>query len=195
MIKLGLTGSIGMGKSTTAEMFADKGIPVWDADAVVHELYGPHARGSQAIAELVPEAVTPAGVDRAKLRAAVVSDARLLRQIEAVIHPLVAADRARFLEKAAAGGARIVLFDIPLLFETGADDWLDKIVVVTAPQEVQRQRVLERPGMTETTFAAILAKQIPDVKKRARADFIVDTSLGLEHADREVSKILEEFYA
>lgn len=191
MITLGLTGSIGMGKSTTARMFADHDVPVWDADAVVHNLYGPGAAGSQAIAELVPSAVTHKGVDRTTLREAVISEPGLLKKIEAAIHPLVAADRARFLEEALASGASIVLFDIPLLFETGADAWLDKIVVVTAPPEIQRKRVLERPGMTETTFDAILSKQTPDHEKRARADFIIDTSKGLEQTAREVSNLLE----
>lgn len=191
MIKLGLTGSIGMGKSTTAKMFADRGVPVWDADASVHALYGPDAAGSRAIAELVPSAVTSKGVNRAELRAAVISDAELLKKIEAIIHPLVAADRARFLEVSRAKEASIVLFDIPLLFETGADAWLDKVVVVTAPAEVQRQRVLDRPGMTEAAFNAILAKQIPDREKRVRADFLIDTSKGFEQACRDVGKVLE----
>lgn len=193
MIKLGLTGSIGMGKSTTARMFADQGVPVWDADAAVHELYGPDAAGTREIAALVPEAAGPEGVDRAILRDAIQSRPGLLQQIEAVIHPLVGAHRSRFLEDHA--GAPVVLCDIPLLFETGADRWLDRIVVVSAPPEVQRERVLARPGMTAEVFKTILAKQLPDAEKRARADFIIDSSRGLEPARAQVRQILEEIHA
>ncbi|MEM7508425.1 MAG: dephospho-CoA kinase [Pseudomonadota bacterium] len=191
MIVLGLTGSIGMGKSTTAAMFADAGVPVWDADAAVHALYGPGAAGSTAISQVAPEAVGPDGVDRAALRAAILADPGLLKTIEASIHPLVAQDRADFLAVQCEAGAKVVLCDIPLLFETGADAWLDRVVVVTAPAEVQRARVLERPGMTEEALAAILAKQVPDAEKQARADFIIDTSRGMDDARAQVAQVLE----
>lgn len=190
MIVLGLTGSIGMGKSTTAAMFAEAGIPVWDADAAVHRLYAAGGEGSPAIARLVPRAVSDAGIDRTKLRAAILADAGLLPQVEAAIHPLVAADRNRFLTEARAQGAPLVLCDIPLLYETGAEKWLDKVAVVTAPAEVQRQRVLARPGMTEEVFSAILAKQVPDAEKRSRADFVIDTGQGLEPVRRQVAGII-----
>lgn len=190
MIVLGLTGSIGMGKSTTAGMFAERGVPVWDADAAVHRLYAARAEGSRAIARLVPDAITKRGTDRAKLRAAIMADPRLLPQVEAAIHPLVAADRAAFLDRARADGAPLVLCDIPLLYETGAERWLDRVVVVSAPADVQRARVLARPGMTEQAFAAILAKQLPDAEKRKRADFVIDTGGGLEPVRRQVAEII-----
>ena len=192
VIVLGLTGSIGMGKSTTAAMFAEQGVPVWDADAAVHRLYGPNAAGSAALAALVPEAVGADGTDRATLRAAILANPRLLAQVEAAIHPLVAADRDAFLHRARAEGHRLVLCDIPLLFETGADRWLDRVAVVTAPPEVQRARVLSRPGMTEEAFAAILAKQVPDAEKRARADFVIDTGQGMEPVRGQVARIVAQ---
>ncbi len=192
MIVLGLTGSIGMGKSTTARMFFDAGIPVWDADAVVHKLYEPGGSGAAAIAEIAPEAVTAQGVDRSRLRALVIDDPVMLSRIEDAIHPLVAEDRRTFIEAAKAQGHPIVLCDIPLLFETRAELWLDRVVVVTAPEEVQRQRVLERPGMTEAQLESILAKQLPDAEKRRRADFVIDTSLGMAAARRQVDELIEE---
>ncbi|MEM8699990.1 MAG: dephospho-CoA kinase [Pseudomonadota bacterium] len=196
MILLGLTGSIGMGKSTTAAMFAEAGVPVWDADACVHRLYEPGAPGSQAIDALIPEIVSPdIGVDRGKLRIAILNDPALLGRIEAVIHPLVAADRETFLQQARDAEATVALCDIPLLFETGADTWLDKIAVVTAPKDVQRARVLDRPNMTDELFASILAKQTPDAEKRAKADYIIDTSQGFEAARARVHAILEELNA
>ena len=192
MLLIALTGSIGMGKSTTTKMFAEAGVPVWDADAAVHQLYGPHRAGSAAIARLVPDAVGPQGVDRARLRAAILQDGTLLAKIEAVIHPLVGADRAAFLDKARAEGQAMAICDIPLLFETGGDKAFDKIIVVSAPADVQRARVLERPGMTSETFDAILAKQVPDEEKRARADFVVDTSRGMDDARAQVAAIVAE---
>lgn len=193
MIVLGLTGSIGMGKSTTAAMFADAGVPVWDADAAVHRLYAAGSEGSRALARIIPHAVSDAtGTDRAKLRAAIVADPGLLPQIEAVIHPLVGTDRAGFLDRARADGAKLVLCDIPLLYETGGEKWLDKVAVVSAPAEVQRERVLARPGMTEDAFAAILAKQLPDGEKRKRADFVIDTGRGIEPVRRRVGEIIAE---
>ena len=192
MILVALTGSIGMGKSTTARMFAEAGIPVWDADAAVHKLYGPGGAGAAAIAAIAPDAVDENGVDRAKLRAAIVADGALLKKVEAVIHPLVGQDRAEFLAAARAAGHPIAVCDIPLLFETGGDKAFDKTVVVSANGEMQRARVLERPGMTEEAFEAILAKQVPDAEKRARADYVVDTSQGLDHARDQVLAIIEE---
>jgi dephospho-CoA kinase len=192
MIVLGLTGSIGMGKSTTAAIFADQGVPVWDADAAVHRLYGPGAAGSTALSEILPEAVGASGTDRASLRAAILAQPGLLAQVEAAIHPLVAADRAEFLDRARAESHGLVLCDIPLLYETGAERWLDRVAVVTAPADVQRARVLSRPGMTEDAFAAILAKQLPDAEKRARADFVIDTGQGLEPVRRQVARIVAE---
>ncbi|MBB5514481.1 dephospho-CoA kinase [Rubricella aquisinus] len=187
-INIGLTGSIGMGKSTTAGFFRDAGVPVWDADAAVHQLYAPGGGGARAIAVLCPDAVTDEGVDRAKLRAAIMADESLMPRIEAAIHPLVAQDRADFI--AGTPDAPLRLFDIPLLFETGADGWLDHIVVVTAPTEVQRSRVLARPGMTEEAFHGILARQTPDADKRARADTVIDTSHGIEAARAAVHTLI-----
>ncbi|MEO1492459.1 MAG: dephospho-CoA kinase [Pseudomonadota bacterium] len=191
MIVVGLTGSIGMGKSTTATMFAEAGVPVWDADAVVHRLYGPDGSGATALHAIAPEAVTADGVDRTKLRNAILANPGLLKDVEAAIHPLVAGDRNRFLAAAREKGAAIALCDIPLLYETRAETWLDKVLVVTAPAQVQRERVLARPGMTEEAFEAILAKQVPDADKRARADFLIDTSAGLDAARARVAEIIQ----
>jgi len=198
VIVVGLTGSIGMGKSATAAVFADLGVPVWDADAAVHRLYRPGGAGVEPIRALAPDAATAQGVDRAALRAAILADPTLLARIEAAIHPLVAADRDAFLAQARAGGAALAVCDIPLLFETGADAWLDKVVVVSAPTEIQRARVLRRPGMTEETLDAILARQLPDAEKRARADYVVDTGGPKDHARAQVAAILaglEQFRA
>jgi dephospho-CoA kinase len=192
VIVVGLTGSIGMGKSTTLAAFADLGVPVWDADAAVHRLYGPDGAGVAPIRALLPSATGPNGVDRVKLRAAILDDPALLKRIEAVIHPLVAADRDAFLAQARDNGAALAICDIPLLFETRADAWLDKIVVVSAPPDVQRARVMERPGMTAEAFSAILAKQTPDAEKRARADFVIDTGHSKDHARSQAAAILAE---
>lgn len=191
---IALTGSIGMGKSTTAKMFAAEGVPVWDADAAVARVYGLGGAAVPMIAELLPHAVTGEGearqVDRAALRAAATADPALIPRLEKIAHPLVGVDRQAFLEKAEAEGHDLALCDIPLLFETGGEKRFDAVVVVTAPPEVQRARVLERPGMSEATFLTILAKQTPDAEKRARADYIVDTSQGLEAARAQVREIL-----
>ena len=192
MIRLGLTGSIGMGKSTTTKLFADQGIPVWDADAAVHRLYGPGAEGSRAIAALAPGTVSDEGVDRARLRAAIAADPALLPRVEAAIHPLVAEDRQRFLEDAERRGAAAALCDIPLLFETGGDAGFDAVIVVSAPADVQRKRVLARPGMDKQTFQKILARQTTDAEKRARADHVIDTSGGIDAARDQVVEILEK---
>ena len=195
MIIVGLTGSIGMGKSTTAQMFRDAGVPVWDADQAVHDLYGPDGAGTAQIAAFAPEVVDSSGVNRTLLRKAIISDPALLKRVEAVIHPLVGEDRATFLDRHRKDGVPIVVCDIPLLFETGGDRNVDTIVVVSAPADVQRARVLERPGITPEAFEAILAKQTPDAEKRARADFVVDTGKGLEHARLQVQSLIQALRA
>lgn len=173
--RLGLTGSIGMGKSTTASMFRDEGVPVWDADAVVHQLYARGGAGVAAIAGIRPQAVVDGAVSRPALKAWIDEDPSALGRIESVVHPLVVSDRSAFLARAAQEGADLVVLDIPLLFETGAEELVDATLVVTAPPEVQRARVLARPGMTEAQFAAINARQMPDAEKRARATHVIET--------------------
>ncbi|MCC5991648.1 MAG: dephospho-CoA kinase [Rhodobacteraceae bacterium] len=169
--RLGLTGSIGMGKSTTAQMFRDEGVPVWDADAAVHRLYAPGGAAVEAVGALCPDAVVGGEVDRARLKDWLAENPARLARLEAAVHPLVAADRAAFIAQAAAP---LVVLDIPLLFETGAD--VDGVLVVSAPEAVQRARVLARPGMTHAHLDAILARQMPDAEKRARADFVIETT-------------------
>lgn len=186
---LGLTGSIGMGKSTTAGFFADAAVPVWDADAAVHRLYAPGGAGAAALQDIAPAALgDDAGVDRAALRAALEADPALLARIEARIHPLVAADRSAFLARHAQ--APLIVLDIPLLYETGADRMVDAVLVVTADPETQRARVLARPGMTPAMLDRILARQTPDAEKRARADFVIATDNGLEAARAAVSALV-----
>lgn len=192
MIIVGLTGSIGMGKSTTAAMFAAEGAPVYDADAEVHALY---ARGGAAVGpvgEAFPGVVVDGAVDRTLLSQKVVGDAGAMKRLEAIVHPLVGMSRAGFFEKAQADGADIVILDIPLLFETGGEKRVDAVVVVSAPADVQRQRVLARPGMDEAKLDAILARQMADVDKRARAHFVIDTGQGLEPARRQVRDVLRK---
>ncbi|BAB51138.1 dephospho-CoA kinase [Mesorhizobium japonicum] len=190
MIVLGLTGSIGLGKSTTAKMFAEAGVPVHDSDEAVHRLYSGVA--APLVEAAFPGTVVDGVVDRAKLGARVLGDAAALKRLEAIIHPLVRADADAFLARHRTAGESIAVLDIPLLFETGGRGRVDKVVVVTAPAEVQRQRVLARPGMTEEKLAAILAKQVPDEEKRRLADFIIDTGQGLEAARAEVDAIIDE---
>ncbi|PZR88254.1 MAG: dephospho-CoA kinase [Stutzerimonas stutzeri] len=185
---LGLTGSIGMGKSTTSAMFRAAGVPVHDADQAVHDLYAGAA--APQIEAAFPGTTTNGVVDRARLSAAVLGRPEALTKLEAIIHPLVRAKEQAFLAEARRSGATVAVLDIPLLLETGAEGRYDAVVVVTAPAEVQRKRVLGRPGMTEEKFAAILARQMPDAEKRRRAHFLVDTSHGLMAAERQVRSIL-----
>jgi dephospho-CoA kinase len=189
MFILGLTGSLGMGKSTTARFFAEAGVPVHDADAVVHRLY--EGEAAAAIEAAFLGTTTGGKVDRNKLAARVLGDVAALKRLEAIVHPLVQRAEERLLEEAKARGERIAVLDIPLLFETGGDRRVDAVAVVSAPPEVQRARVLERPGMTIEKLEAILAKQMPDAEKRARADFVVDTSQGYESARAQVRAILD----
>jgi dephospho-CoA kinase len=190
MFILGLTGSIGMGKTTTAQLFAEEGVPVHDSDAAVHRLYEGEAVG--AIEAAFPGTTANGQVDRQKLGAMVVGDVAALKRLEAIVHPLVRQSETRFLEQARARGEKIVLLDIPLLYETGGEQRVDAVVVVTAPADMQRRRVLTRPGMTPEKLDALLAKQMPDSEKRARADFIVDSGGGLEAAREQVRNILTE---
>jgi dephospho-CoA kinase len=183
-----LTGSLGMGKSRTAQFFAEQGVLVYDADAVVHELYANEA--VPVIDRAFPGAVVEGKVDRVKLAALVLGDNAALARLESIVHPLVAARREKFLAEARANKAKAVLLDIPLLFETRGERVCDAVVVVSAPAAMQRQRAFERPGMTEEKFAALLAKQLPDSEKRQRADFIVDTSQSFDHARAQVRDIL-----
>lgn len=187
--RVGLTGSIGMGKSETAKLFARLGLPVFDADATVHALYGPGGAGTVAVAVRFPEAVTAEGVDRTRLTKIVAGDASALRELEALIHPLVRQAEERFIDTARARNDDLVILDIPLLFETGRDKTMDAIVVVSAPEAVQRERVLKRTGMTFEKLEAILARQVPDAKKRAQADFIIETDKGLDHALAQVKRV------
>jgi dephospho-CoA kinase len=188
MFVLGLTGSIGMGKSTTARFFADAGVPVHDADAVVHRLY--EGAAVQAIETAFPGTTENGKVDRDKLGRRVLGNGAALARLEAIIHPLVRAAEARFLADSETAGAEIAVLDIPLLFETGSDARVDAVVVVSAPADVQRARAFERPSMTEDKLQAILAKQMPDDEKRQRADFVVDTSKGFDSARTQVHGIL-----
>ncbi|MEC7761118.1 MAG: dephospho-CoA kinase [Pseudomonadota bacterium] len=185
---IGLTGSIGMGKSTTAKMFAEAGIPVWDADAAVHRLYGPGGAAVAPFQDLRPEVVIDGCVSREALKAWMAEDPTALKQIEAIVHPLVAKDRQAFLSHT---DADIVVLDVPLLFETGGDANMDAVVVVSAPEDVQRERVLARGTMDERTFEGIKAKQTPDAEKRARADYVIET-LTLEDARRQVQSVIED---
>jgi len=190
---LGLTGSVGMGKSTVAAMFADLGIPVFDADAVVHRLQGKGGSLVSAIEAAFPGSTGPDGVDRKALGAAVFGQPSELARLEAIVHPAVRAARREFLLENA--GARLVVFDIPLLFETGGAEEVDAVLVVSAPSDVQRKRVLARPGMTPERFAEVLSRQIPDAEKRARADHVIDTGGTLAKTRAEVVRLVENLAA
>ncbi|MFN3878443.1 MAG: dephospho-CoA kinase [Brevundimonas sp.] len=190
MILLGLTGSIGMGKSTTTAMFADLGAVVWNADDAVHRLYAPGGAAVEPVGEAFPGVVVNGAVDRTRLAEALGRDETAFRRLETIVHPLVAQGRAEDLEAVRAAGTRLAVLDIPLLFETGGDKVVDAVVVVTADPAIQAERVLARPGMTRERFDAILARQMPDAEKRARADFVIDTGRGLDAARAEVEAIV-----
>ena len=190
MFILGLTGSLAMGKSATAKMFAEEGVPVHDADAVVHRLYDGEA--TAAIEAAFPGTTAGGKVDREKLGKRVLGDAAAIKRLEGIVHPMVAAASARFLAEAERNSAPIAVLDVPLLFETGGDRRCDAVVVVSAPPETQRSRAFERPGMNDDKLAMILAKQMPDAEKRARADFVVDTSQGFDAARAQVREILRK---
>ena len=189
MFIIGLTGSVGMGKSTTARLFAEQGVPVHDADAVVHRLY--EGEAVAAIEAAFPGATTGGKVDRSRLAALVLDDPSALKRLEAIVHPLVQAAEQELLAQAQARGEKVAVLDIPLLFETGGDRRVDAVVVASAPKEMQQARVLARPGMTWEKLEAILRKQMPDEEKRRRADFVVDTSRGIYDARVQVRAILD----
>jgi len=190
MIVVGLTGSIGMGKSTTAMMFSEMGIPVHDADNTVHELY--RGEAVAPVAEAFPEAIVDGVVDRTRLAQAVLGNPAALRRLEAIVHPLVRKAEVEFVEKHRQAAAPFVVLDIPLLFEAGGADRVDKIVTVTASPEVQRERVLSRPGMTEEKFRSILEKQLPDLEKQRRSDYVIHTDRGIDHARAAVADLVRE---
>lgn len=189
MLVVGLTGSIGMGKSTAAARFRENGVPVFDADAAVHALY--EGRAASLIEEAFPGTASDGKVDRERLSAALGGDRDKIRTLEAIVHPLVREERERFLEENARAGAPMAVLEIPLLFETGSQDDCDVTVVVSAPENIQRERVLERATMTPEKLDALLANQMPDAEKRARADFVVDTGGSIAHSQAQIDKIIE----
>jgi dephospho-CoA kinase len=190
MVILGLTGSIGMGKSTTAKLFADAGVPVYDADATVHMLY--EGEAAPAIEAAFPGTTVDGKVDRNKLSARVVHDPAAIKRLEEIVHPMLGASRQKFLHDAEQSGAPVAVVDVPLLFETGGEKRVDAVVVVTTTPEIQRQRILARPNMTDEKLDAILARQMPDAEKRKRAHFVVDTSHGLDPVRARIRDILDE---
>jgi dephospho-CoA kinase len=190
MIVLGLTGSIGMGKSTTATLFAEAGVPVYDADAAVHRLY--EGEAVAAIEAAFPGTTANGKVDRNRLSARVVHDSAAMKRLEEIVHPMLSASRQKFFHDAEQSGAPVALVDVPLLFETGGEKRVDAVVVVTTSPELQRERILVRPNMTEEKLAAILARQMPDAEKRKRAHFVVDTSHGLDPVRARIRDILAE---
>lgn len=192
MLLVGLTGSIGMGKSETARMFAALGVPVYDADAAVHALYDVGGAAVGPIAEAFPGSVIGGRVDRPALGAMTLGDTAAIKRLEAIIHPLVGKSQIDFLHAAEKAGARIVVLDIPLLFETGGETRVDAVVVVSAPADVQRARVLARPGMSEEKFEQILKRQTVDAIKRSKAHYVIDTHIGLDHARERVAYVLED---
>ena len=190
MLILGLTGSIGMGKSTTAKLFAEAGVPVYDADAAVHQIY--EGEAAPAIEAAFPGTTVEGKVDRARLSAKVVQDPAAMKQLEQIVHPMLGASRQQFFADAEAAGAPVVVVDVPLLFETGGEKRVDAVVVVTTTPEIQRERVLARGTMDDAKLDAILARQLPDAEKRKRADFVVDTSHGLDPVRERIRDILAE---
>jgi dephospho-CoA kinase len=190
MIILGLTGSIGMGKSTTAKLFEEAGVPVYDADASVHQLY--EGEAAPAIETAFPGTTVDGKVDRNRLSAKVVHDAAAMKQLEQIVHPMLGASRQKFFDDAERSGAPVVVVDVPLLFETGGEKRVDAVVVVTTTPEIQRERILARDNMTGEKLDAILARQLPDAEKRKRADFVVDTSHGLDPVRLRIRDILEQ---
>ncbi|CAN7650005.1 dephospho-CoA kinase [Bradyrhizobium sp. LjRoot220] len=190
MLIVGLTGSIGMGKSTTAKLFAEAGVPVYDADAEVHKIY--QGEAAPAIEAAFPGTTVDGKVDRARLSAQVVHDPAAMKQLEQIVHPMLGASRKKFFEDAEAAGAPVVVVDVPLLYETGGEKRVDAVVVVTTTPEIQRERVLARGTMDEARLDAILARQLPDAEKRKRADFVVDTSHGLDPVRARIRDILAE---
>jgi dephospho-CoA kinase len=189
MLLLGLTGSIGMGKSTTAKLFAEAGVPVYDADATVHLVY--EGEAAPAIEAAFPGTTVDGKVDRQKLSAKVVHDSDAMKRLETIVHPMLGAHQRAFLERAEQSGAQVAVLDVPLLFETGGENRVDAVVVVTTSPELQRERILARPLMTPEKLDAILARQMPDAEKRRRADFVVDTSHGLDPVRRQIRDILD----
>lgn len=192
MLLVGLTGSIGMGKSETAKMFAKLGIPVYDADAAVHAIYEKGGAAVEPLRAEFPDAIVDDAVDRVKLSKLVLNNKDELKKLESIVHPLVGATQLQFLKDASDANAPMAVLDIPLLYETGGEARVDAVVVVSAPADVQRARVLERPGMTVEKFEQILAKQVPDADKRAKADFVVESDKGLDHAFEQVQRITED---
>jgi dephospho-CoA kinase len=190
MIILGLTGSIGMGKSTTAKLFAEAGAPVYDADAAVHSIY--EGEAAPVIEAAFPGTTVDGKVDRNRLSARVVHDPAAMKQLEQIVHPMLGASRQQFLRRAEQSGAPVAVVDVPLLFETGGDKRVDAVVVVTTTPEIQRQRILLRDNMTGEKLDAILARQLPDAEKRQRADFVVDTSHGLDAVRARIRDILDQ---
>jgi dephospho-CoA kinase len=190
MIILGLTGSIGMGKSTTAKLFAEAGVPVYDADATVHALY--EGEAAPSIEAAFPGTTVGGKVDRARLSAHVLHDPAAMKQLEGIVHPMLGASRQKFLREAELSGAPVAVVDVPLLYETGGEKRVDAVVVVTTTPEIQRQRILARDKMTGEKFEAILARQLPDPEKRKRADFVVDTSHGLDPVRVRIRDILDQ---
>ena len=191
MIKIGLTGSIGMGKTETGKIFSELGFPVYNADDAVHKLYGPGQKGSEKIKEIFPNSINPDGsVNREILSAEVLGDVDKIRVLESIIHPLVGEDREIFFTKNADSPA--IILDIPLLFETGGEKFVDLVIVVDAPQDIQEERVLSRPNMTKEKFEKIIAEQIPNDVKKKKADFIVDTSISIEDARIQVENIIRK---
>jgi dephospho-CoA kinase len=190
MIILGLTGSIGMGKSTTAKLFAEAGVPVYDADATVHRLY--EGEAAPAIEAAFPGTTADGRVDRTRLSARVVHDPAAMKQLEQIVHPMLGASRQKFLSEAEQSGAPVAVVDVPLLFETGGEKRVDAVVVVTTTPEIQRERILARDNMTGEKLDAILARQLPDAEKRQRAHFVVDTSHGLDPVRARIRDILVE---